>query len=151
MSTLDYNKIMSENGSSNYSVFVIDGLCYLISQDYALYRTNDTLKEKIVDGPIGAFQIGRQHQRIFYQTEDNSLWSCTLDGSERLRILGGNGDEVRSFVINSDYAFIVIEDRAGVWFLYQLSQDLQNASILKQSTARMLVGGADQQLSLIHI
>lgn len=150
MSTLDYNKIMSENGSSNYSVFVIDGLCYLISQDYALYRTNDTLKEKIVDGPIGAFQIGRQHQRIFYQTEDNSLWSCTLDGSERLRILGGNGDEVRSFVINSDYAFIVIEDRAGVWFLYQLSQDLQNASILKQSTARMLVGGADQQYLYYH-
>ncbi len=136
MNEIDIGRLNEENGGANRGVQMVQDVCFLINdQDrYALYRLTDDSDEKIVPGPVEAFCLGPRYGRVFYQTEDRSLWTCLFDGREKRRILGGNGDEVQSFTVNQDSVFIILINQHQQTFLYQLSQDLQYSRVIQKTT-----------------
>ncbi len=136
MNEIDIGRLNEENGGANRGVQMVQDVCFLINdQDRcALYRLTDDSDEKIVPGPVEAFCLGPRYGRVFYQTEDRSLWTCLFDGREKRRILGGNGDEVQSFTVNQDSVFIILINQHQQTFLYQLSQDLQYSRVIQKTT-----------------
>lgn len=150
MGSIDHLRISTENGSNNYSFYMYQGTFFLINDqdDYSLYRMDITqnINVKIISEPVGAFQVSPLYQRIFYQTQDHSLYTCKFDGTGKQRILGGNGDRVLSFTVNDCYLFLVVENKNGDVFLYQVNQNLQNAKILKKANDFCVKSlAADQQ------
>lgn len=135
MNEIDIGRLNEENGGANRSVQMVQDVCFLINdQDRcALYRLTDDGDEKIAPGPVEAFCLGSRYGRVFYQTEDRSLWTCRFDGGEKRRILGGNGDEIQFFTVNQDSVFIILKNQNQQTFLYQLSQDLQYSRVIQKT------------------
>lgn len=135
MNEQDYQQRNEENGSANRAVQMDQDICFLINhQDRgALYRLTDEKDEKIVSEPVEAFRLGVENQRLFYRTKDGSFWTCLADGREKRLVLGGNGDQVRYFAVNSQAVFLIVSNRNRQTLLYQLSQDLQDFQVIQKT------------------
>lgn len=136
-------KALQANGTANAWTSVYNGKVYVVNVDDEV-RTSDGMyihhegtRKKILDGvAIESFKINPKYDRIIFKKQEKgnkcSLWACNADGSNKTMIAGGS-DDVCYFAVTNDWIFAVVENKSDDKFIYQISADLQQASIIKKN------------------
>lgn len=136
-------KALQANGTANAWTSVYNGKVYVVNVDDEI-RTSDgmyihyegTRKKILDDVAIESFKINPKYDRIIFKKQEKgnkcSLWACNADGSNKTMIAGGS-DDVCYFAVTNDWIFAVVENKSDDKFIYQISADLQQASIIKKN------------------
>ena len=139
----DTERLMKEDASGNFWTHLHDTVIYDVNID-AEHETSNGINvyslrgretERILTGhAVESFYICDEWAMIVFREYINgrgTLWTCDLNGEDLQQIVGGN-DSAEYYTVTNEMIFIVVKDRRGDKFLYQISTDLQSSSVLKR-------------------
>lgn len=145
----DKERVMLENPSGNFWTHLSEKIIYDVNVNAKLYSSdgidvyetnygNKTSRSRILSGHnIDSFYICEEWATIVFREftkgghGKGSLWACDLEGNDLCQIVGGN-DSALYYTVTDQWIFVVVENKKGDKFLYQISSDLKSAEVIKK-------------------
>lgn len=145
----DKDRVILENPSGNFWTHLSEKTIYDVNVDAKLqsndgidvYETNygnKLSRSRILSGHnIDSFYICEEWATIVFREfikgvrGKGSLWACDLEGNDLCQIVGGN-DSALHYAVTDQWIFVVVENKKGDQFLYQISSDLKSAEVIKK-------------------
>ena len=162
LSETDKKRILLEKANGNFWNEMYCGNIYDVNVDaynetsngIEIYSAVDNSSRLILSGhEVDSFHICDLEEIIVFReriknkrNESYFLYKCDLNGENIELIVGGN-DSADYFTVTDEWIFIVVENKKKDQFIYQVSTDLKNASVIKKNVdIRRKIAADDEYL-----